>query len=118
MCEEVTSFTYIGFEVTNDGKDVKGVKTCIALGRGAINKKLNLLRAKVLSMKNKIKLVETYIYPIVRYGIEAASWSKALTSKVEAHQNVIMRRLTGYSKVDKVRIDKLKETSKLKTLFV
>ena len=68
-------------------------------------------------MKNKSKLVETYIYPIVRYGLEAATWSKVLTSKIVVFQNDIMRVLTENSKLDMVGIDKLKETTKLKNLF-
>ena len=113
IAEEVTSFTYLGYEVTSDGNDERAIKTRIALGWAAINKKLDLLRSKVLYMKNKSKLVETYIYPIVRYGLEAATWSKALTSKIVVFQNDIMRVLTGNSKLDMVRIDKPKETTKL-----
>lgn len=117
IAEEVTSFTYLGYEVTSDGNDERAIKTRIALGWTTINKKLYLLRSKVLFMKNKSNLVETYIYPIVRYDLEAASWSKVLTSKIEVFQNDIMRVLTGNSWLDMVGIDMLKEKTKLKNLF-
>ena len=49
-------------------------------------------------MKNKSKLVETYIHPIVRYGLEAASFSKAWTSKIDVGQNDIIRHFTACPK--------------------
>ena len=52
IAEEVTSFTYLGYEVTSDGNDERAIKTRIALGWAAINKKLDLLPSKVLSIKS------------------------------------------------------------------
>ena len=115
--EEVSSFTYLGYEITCDGKDEKAVKARIALGWAAVNKKIDLLKANVLSMKNKVNIVETYIYPVVRYGLEAVAWSNCLKSKIVVFQNDIMRLLTDNNKLDKVRIEKLSEMTNLKNLF-
>ena len=115
--EEVSSFTYLGFEITCDGKDEKAVKARIALGWAAVNKKFDLLKSNVLSMMNKVNIVETYIYPVVRYGLEVVALSKSLKSKIDVFQNDVMRLLTGNNKLDKVRIEKLNEMTNLKNLF-
>ena len=115
--DEVSSFTYLGYEITCDGKDEKAVKARIALGWAAVNKKIDVLRSNILSMKNKVRIVETYIYPVVRYGLEAVSWTKTLQSKIQVFQNDLMRLLTGNNKLDKVRIEKLNEMTNLKHLF-
>ena len=95
----------------------KSLKARIALGWAAVNKKFDLLKSNVLSMMNKVNIVETYIYPVVRYGLEVVAWTKSLKSKIDVFQNDIMRLLTDNNKLDKVTIEKLNEMTNLKNLF-
>ena len=70
-----------------------------------------------MSNKVNINIVQTFIYPVVAYGLDVATWTKTHIKNVNTSQNNLMRSLTNYRLSDKVSIEKLKRETGLDSLF-
>ena len=68
-------------------------------------------------MRVRTNVVETYIYPVITYGLECVTWTKALENKMNVFQNKIMRFLINKSVMDKISIETLKEMTGIKSIF-
>ena len=61
--------------------------------------------------------METYIYPVVAYGLEVVTWNTSKINKIQTFQNDLMRYILGKRRIDKVKIEKLKEDTGLSSLY-
>ena len=111
--EEISEFKYLGHVITSEGSDEKAIKDRIILGWAAYSKKKAVLKNKKVSKKVKARIVETYIYPVVAYGLEVVTWNTSKINKIQTFQNDLMRYMLGKRRIDKVKIEKLKEDTGL-----
>ena len=65
----------------------------------------------------KRQIIEGYIYPVVSYGLECATWTKALTRKIEVFTNDLMRKVCNVNLMDKVKIEDLRIRTKFNPLM-
>ena len=75
------------------------------------------MKNKNISRNVKKRVVETYIYPVITYGLDAVTWTKDNIRKIETLQNNLMRAMLGKQIKDRIPIQQLKTDTGLKSLF-
>ena len=111
--EQVSEFVYLGHKLssTNDGS--VAVSHRIGLGWAAFEKNKELLTSKRVPLHIKSKIYNTYVLPVVLYGLESVNWTSNMSSKIETFQNHIMRFMTNHKLLDHIKIVDLLEATKL-----
>ena len=91
---QVSKFIYLGHKLsaTNDG--TAAVKHRIGLGWAAFEKNKEILTSKRVPYNIKAKVYNTYVLPVVLYGLECVNWTSKLCMTVENLQNHIIRFMT------------------------
>ena len=104
--KHVSEFVYLGHKLscTNDG--TAAVKHRIGLGWAAFEKNKNILVSKRIPLHIKTKIYNTYVLPVVLYGLECVNWTTKLCQTVEVFQNHIMRFMTNHRLLDHIPIEK------------
>ena len=115
--EEISEFKYLGYVLSKDGKDTKAINERSRLGWAAFHHKKPILKNKNISRNVKKRVVETYIYPVITYGLDAVTWTKDNIRKIETLQNNIMRAMLGKQIKDRIPIPQLKTDTGIKSLF-
>ena len=88
------------------------VKHRIGLGWAAFEKNKSLLTSKRTPYHIKTSVYNTYILPVVLYGLECVNWTTNLLQKVETFQNHMMRFMVNKRLTDHIKIkDLLKATN-------
>ena len=80
--ETVTDFIFLGSKITADGDCSHEIKRHLLLGRKAMTKLESILRSRDITLRTKVHLVKTMIFPVVMYRCE--SWT---TKKAEWQNN-------------------------------
>ena len=70
--EEISEFKYFGYVISKDGSDKKAINGRSRLGWAAFNHKKPILKNNTISRNVKKRVVETYIYPVISYGLDAS----------------------------------------------
>ena len=111
--KHVSEFVYLGHKLscTNDG--TAAVKHRIGLGWAAFEKNKNILVSKRIPLHIKTKIYNTYVLPVVLYGLECVNWTTKLCQTVEVFQNHIMRFMTNHRLLDHIPIKELRKATKL-----
>ena len=115
--KQVTEFIYLGHKLTSSNNHEAALKHRIGLGWAAFQKNSTLLKSKRVPISVKAKVYLIYVLPVVLYGLDCLTWTKALSERVDVFQNHIMRFITGHRLSDKIRITKLREKTSLLPLF-
>ena len=115
--KQVTEFIYLGHKLTANNNHEATLKHRIGLGWAAFQKNSTVLKSKRLPISVKVKTYLIYVLPVVLYGLDCLTWSKALANRIEVFQNHIMRFITGHKLIDKIRISTLRNTTTLPPLF-
>ena len=115
--KQVTEFVYLGHKLsaTNDGSTA--VKHRIALGWAAFSRNKQLLTSRRVPLHVKAGIYNTYILPVVTYGLECVNWTTKLCSKIETFQNHIMRCMTNHHLTDHIEIKELRRITSLKPIM-
>ena len=80
--ETVTDFTFLGFQITEDGDCSHETKGCLLLGRKVMTNLDSILKSRDITLPTKVHIVKAVFFPVVRYGCE--SWT---TKKAEHQRN-------------------------------
>ena len=68
--ETATDFILLGSKITADGDCSHEIKRCLLLGRKAIINLDSILKSRHITLRTKVHLVNTIIFPAVMYGCE------------------------------------------------
>ena len=68
--EQVSHFTYLGQQFTDNGKNDHEIKRRIEIARSAFNRIKPLLISKNILIKTKLRLLKCYVWSILLYGAE------------------------------------------------
>ena len=79
VIEQVSSFTYLGALVTEDGRCEKELVRRIAIAKRNFATKYNMLTNHDLSLKMKLRFTQCYIWSTLLYGCE--TWSLTPTEE-------------------------------------
>ena len=75
--ETVTYFIFLGSKITADGDCSHEIKRHLLLGRKAMTNLDSLLRSRDVTLPTKVHVVNTMVFPVVRYGYESWTIKKA-----------------------------------------
>ena len=95
--EKVKTFKYLGSLLTNKNSIQEEIKCRIKAGSSCYYSVQTLLSSKLLSKNLKIKICKTIILPVVLYGCETWSLTRALREecRLRVFENRIVRRIFG-----------------------
>ena len=99
--KSVQSFDYLGVLLQNNNKEGSEVRKRIGIAKQAFWHNKTLLRSD-LSLKIKRKIIETMIYPIVRYGSELWPDTVKIRKEIDAFERWALRRILKISWTERV----------------
>ena len=113
LIEQVSEFTYLGHKLSSKNDGMIAVNQSIGLGWAAFKNNKIALTSKRIPYQIKSSIYNTYVLPVVIYGLECVNWTPAALQKLEVFQNHIMRFMTNTKLRDHVRIENLREITQL-----
>ena len=111
--KQVNEFVYPSYKLSATSNGTVAVKHRIGLGWVALEKNKLLLSSTRCSYHIKTKIFNTYILPVVFYGMECVIWTKKLQQTMKTFQNHIMRFMTNHRFIDHIKIEDLLKTTNL-----
>ena len=115
--KQVIEFIYLGHKLTSSSNHEATLKHRIGLGWAAFQKNSTALKSKRVPISVKVKVYLVYVLPVVLYGLDCITWTKALSDRIEVFQNHVMRFITGHRLVDRIKISTLRNKTSLPSLF-
>ena len=91
--ETVTDFIFLGSKITADGDCSHEIKRHLLLGRKAMTKLDSILKSKDKTLPTKVRIVKAMIFPVVMYGCESWTITKAERRRIDAFELWCWRRL-------------------------
>ncbi len=114
--ENVSEFVYLGHKLSRANDGHAAVQHRIGLGWAAFEKNKVLLTSDRIPFQLKSRVYNTYILPVVLYGMECVNWTQKLCAMIEVFQNNMMRIMCNKTLLDKMRIEDLQKLTGLKPL--
>ena len=73
----VTDFIFLGSKITVDSNYSHEIKRCLLFGRKAMTDLDSVLKRRDITLTTNVHLVNSMVFPIVRYGCESWTIKKA-----------------------------------------
>ena len=93
--ERVSSFIYLGSEISNENSINQEVQRRQIAGNRAYYGNIKLISSRLLTRKTKLKIYRTLIRPVVTYGAETWNLSADDMKKLRIFERKIVRRIYG-----------------------
>ena len=91
--ETVVDFIFLGSKITADGDYSHEIKRCLLLGRKVMTNLDSILKSRDITLSTKVCLVKTIVFPVVMYGCESWTVTKAEHKRIDAFELWCWRRL-------------------------
>ena len=91
--ETVTDFIFLDSKITADGDCSHETKRRFLLGRKAITNLDSILKGRDITLPTKVRLVKAMVFPVVMYGYESWTVTKAEHRRIDAFELWCWRRL-------------------------
>ena len=95
--EVVNNFSFLGAHITNDGLCEKEIRRRIGMGKAAMGRLTKIWKDRGITLRTKVKLVRTLVFPIVLYGAETWTVRKSERKKLDAFEMWCWRRVLRVS---------------------
>lgn len=99
--ERVSQYKYLGTWITEDGRCELDVKTRIAMAKDAFWKHKELLKGNI-SLRVKKRILQCYIYPVLKYSCESWTLNNDLIRRINSLEQWCYRRILKIKWTDKV----------------
>ena len=109
----MTEFIYLDHTLSSTNNCAAAVQHRIGFGWETFQKHKHILTSDHVPYHIKNKVYNTYILPVVLYGLDCVNWTNTLLSKIETFQNHIMRFMTNNRLTDHIKIQTLLEKTGL-----
>jgi len=103
--EQVTSFVYLGSQITEDAECEQDIKRRAGLGSAMVGKLNKIWRSRSISLQTKVKVYETLVIPVFMYGSECWKLRKSDERKIGSIEMGWLRRILGVSRIQRLRND-------------
>ena len=91
--EIVADFIFLGSKITADGDCSHEIKRHLLLGRKVMTNLDSILKSRDITLPTKICLVKAMVFPVVMYGCENWTITKAEHRRIDAFELWCWRRL-------------------------
>ena len=91
--EIVRDFIFWGSQVTADGDCSHEIKRCLLLERKVMTNLDSILKSRDITLPTKVHLVKAVVSPVVMYGCESWTITKAECQRIDAFELWCWRRL-------------------------
>ena len=91
--ETVTDFIFLGSKITADGDCSHEIKRRLLLGRKVMTNVESILKSRDITLPTKVRLVKAMVFPVVMYGCESWTVTKAECQRTDAFELWCWRRL-------------------------
>ena len=91
--ETVADFIFLGSKITADGDCSHEIKRCLILGRKVMTNLDSILKSRDITLPTMVHLVKATVFPVVMYGCERWTVSKAEHRRIDALELWCWRRL-------------------------
>lgn len=116
---QITEFAHLGHKLLSNNNGMVAVQHRIALGWAAFNKNKQVLTSKRVPYQLKSKIFDTYIMPVVLYGLDCVNWTTKSLQNLTVSQNHILdfvRLMTNKRPCDHIPINEPLNSTKLKSI--
>lgn len=100
LFEEVDKFKYLGIMLTNTGTREEEIKEKIMATNRALHANKKILKSKLITKKTKIRIHESLIRPVMMYGAEVLTMTKADEENLRIAERKVMRTILGPIKIN------------------
>ena len=84
--ETATNFIFWGSKITADGDCSHEIKRCLLLGRKVMTNLDSILKSRGITLPTKVHLVKAMVFPVVTYGCESWTITKAKHQRIDAFE--------------------------------
>ena len=84
--ERVTDFIFLGSKITTDGDCSHEIKRRLLHGRKAMTSLDSILKSKDITLPTKAHIVKATVFPVVKYGCESWTITKAKRQRTDAFE--------------------------------
>ena len=91
--ETVSDFIFLGSKITADGDCSHEIKRHLLLGRKVKTNIDSILKSRDNTLPTKVHLVKAMVFPVVTYGCESWTITKAECRRIDAFELWCRRRL-------------------------
>ena len=90
---KVSDFNFLGSKITADGDCSHEIKRRLLLERKVITNLDSILKSRDITLPTKVHLVKAMVFPVVMYGCESRTVTKAERQRIDAFELWCWRRL-------------------------
>ena len=91
--ETVSDFSFLGSKITADGDCSHEIKRRLLLGRKVMTNLDSIFKSRDSTLSTKVHLVKAMVFPVVMYGCESWTLTKAECRRIDAFELWFWRRL-------------------------
>ena len=91
--EIVTDFVFLGSKITADGDYSHEIKRFLLLERNAMTNLDSIFKSRDITLPTLVCLVKAMVFPVVMYGCESRTITKAECQRIDAFELWCRRRL-------------------------
>ena len=84
--ETVTNFIFLGSKITADGDCSHEIQRRLLLGRKVMSNLDSILKSRDITLSTKVHLVKAMVFPVVVYGCESWTVTKAEGRRIDAFE--------------------------------
>ena len=89
----MSDFIFLGSKITADGDCSHEIKRLLLLGRKVMTNLDSIFKSRDITLPTKVRLVKAMVFPVVMYGCESWTITKAECRRIDAFQLWCWRRL-------------------------
>ena len=82
----VSDFMFLGSKITADGDCSHEIKRCLFLGRKVMTNLDSIFKSRDMTLPTKVCLVKAMVFPVVTYGCESWTITKAESRRIDASE--------------------------------
>ena len=91
--ETGSDFIFLGSKITADGDCIHEIRRCLLPGRKVMTNLDSILISRDITLPTKVHLVKAMVFPVVMYGCESWTITKAECQRIDAFELWCWRRL-------------------------
>ena len=100
--EQVTHFTYLGQEMTEDGRCESEIKRRISIAKSTFSKMNKILTSRYIALDTRKRILQCYIWSTLLYGAETWTVGENMLKRLSAFEMWTYRRMLKISWTDKI----------------